>query len=334
MKVAILIACVIVALASSETADENAEPAGHHIGRDTTKNVDSIIPEFQTGKAWSKADSALKAGYYRANSVFKKLNAKAFKAQGAKSKELNKKADKAQMKMKQAKERIQKKYAEDSPQDFGKGPISSADKANKKLAAAAKNTDWGTYGASGTPGKKKFYTDGVISSNAYRDPEGHYLLGASRRRIGAGFGRRRRVGMGTKKLTKKRVVAAEKGHDLLKAMGKPGSDSNTDEDKIIPTTTHKKKEMPQEVPHKENLPAGVAVASKKFLDEADKKALKDSGAGENAQVDKTAHFVTPTEEKILGKAAGDALTGADEEKDAQNAMTDDEVIELLQESFN
>merc|ERR1711865_321546 len=95
MKVAILIACVIVALASSETADENAEPAGHHIGRDTTKNVDSIIPEFQTGKAWSKADSALKAGYYRANSVFKKLNAK---AQGAKSKELNKKADKAQMK--------------------------------------------------------------------------------------------------------------------------------------------------------------------------------------------------------------------------------------------
>ena len=33
--------------------------------------------------------------------------------------------------------------------------------------------------------------DGEISSDAYTGPNGHYYLGSSRRRVGAGFGRRR-----------------------------------------------------------------------------------------------------------------------------------------------
>merc|ERR1711998_223548 len=288
-------------------------------------NVDSIIPEFQTGKAWSDANSALKAGYYKANDLFKKLNAAKFKAQGAKVKELNEKADKAHMALKAAKEKIQKKYAEDDPQDFGKGPQTSADKANKKLDAAAKDTNWGIYGASGTPGKKKFYTDGVISSNAYRDPEGHYLLGASRRRIGAGFGRRRRFGE-KKPLTKSSVKKAEKGHDLLKAMGKPETESGKDEDKIVTTKLlhDKKKEAATAPPAEaEKLPKGVAVADKKYTTKADAEALKESGAGTNAQVDKTAHFTTPTEEAILGKSQGDAVSGANGEE-----VSDEELIEL------
>jgi hypothetical protein len=334
--VSCFIACALVALASSETADVNAEPVGVHIGRGTTKNVDSIIPEFQTGKAWAKSNAALKAGYNEANAAFKKLNAKAFKAQGARVKELNAKAEKAHMKLKEAKERIQKKYAEDDPQDFGKGPETSADKANKALAAKAKDTNWGSYGASGTPGKKKFYTDGAISSNAYRDPEGHYLLGASRRRIGAGFGRRRRFGTPSAdvKLTKKGVETAEKGHDLLKAMGKPETDHNKEEDSILKTKKHKKTEIAA-APEKEQLPAGVKVADKKFLTKSDEAALKATGAGTDAQVDSTAHFETPTEERILGKTAGDAITGATAGSKAEaEEMSDEEVIELLQEPFN
>merc|ERR1711998_117951 len=162
---------------------------------ETTKDVDSIIPEFESGKAWEHANAALKAGYNKANTVYNKLNAEKFKAQGKKVKELNAKAYKALMTLKNAKEKIQKKYAEDDPVDFGKGPLTSADKANAIVDAKAKDTNWGTWGASGTPGKKKFYTDGVISSNAYRTPQGNYILGLSRRRIGAGFGRRRRFGM-------------------------------------------------------------------------------------------------------------------------------------------
>merc|ERR1711939_233478 len=166
MRAVIVIAvCVIVALTSSEGVDEDAasSPSGRYIGRGLSKNVDAIIPEFQSGKPWEHANAQLKAGYNRANALYKKLNAKKYKAQGAKVKELNAKAYKALMRLKKAKLAIQRKYAEDDPADFGKGPMTSADKANKIWDAKAKNTDWGTWGASGVPGRKKFYTDGVIS---------------------------------------------------------------------------------------------------------------------------------------------------------------------------
>merc|ERR1712072_39128 len=360
MRCSLAIACVIVAFLSAEGADDSstAKPVGHYIGTGAStgesKDVSSVIPQFQTGKQWHAANEKLKAGYNRANTLYKKLNAKAYKAQGEKSKELNSKADKALMKLKDAKERIQKKYANDDPADFGEGHLTSADKANKKLDAAAANTDEGTWGSSGTPRQMKWYTDGVISSNARTDEDGHYLLGASRRRIGAGFGRRRRFVDPTKKVTKHEVKKAEKGHEMLKAMGKPGSASSTDTDDIIKgmdkhtsaafkamraATAEKKKEEKKE---KKKLPPGDAQADKKTISEADAAALKATGAGEDAVVDKTAHFTDDTDVKIVGKEETNVITGGEstaaaeaktEGKTEEDEFTEDEVIELIQETL-
>jgi len=74
----------------------------------------------------------------------------------------------------------------------------------------------GSWGASGTPGVRKWYTHGVVSSDAYFNKKGHYFLGPSRRRIGAGFGRRRRSKFNGK-LTPKLIKQATKGKPLLKA---------------------------------------------------------------------------------------------------------------------
>jgi hypothetical protein len=301
--------------------------------------------------------------------VYNKLNAEKFKAQGKKVKELNAKSYKALMTLKNAKEKIQKKYAEDDPVDFGKGPLTSADKANAIVDAKAKDTNWGTWGASGTPGKKKFYTDGVISSNAYRTPQGNYILGLSRRRIGAGFGRRRRFGMpagsgsagGSAALMapfilKHEIKKAEKGHDLLKAMGKvkvPGTAaSTTSQSDIIkamdpaaakaykammhatkdigaPKTPAAKKKAAKKAAAKKELPPGVKEAEKAFVSPKDREELKASGAGVNAEVDKNGHFERITDDKIIGKKETAALTKGEKEQD----WTEDEVMELIQDAF-
>jgi len=246
-------------------------------------------------------------------------------------------------KLKNAKEKIQKKYAEDDPAAFGKGPLTSADKANKIYDAKAKDTNWGTWGASGTPGKKKFYTDGVISSNAYSTPSGH-ILGQNRRRVGAGFGRRRRFGEAAKKTTKADVKKAEKGHSLLKAMGKPTKSKSLSKSSAIVKAAASKKAAAKKAALKrykaaqkakaaaaaaKKLPKGATVAEKKFITPNQAKELKATGAGVNAQVDKTAHFEPSTDAKILGKKQTKALTNGDEEE--EEVMSDSEVMELIQE---
>lgn len=295
-------------------------------------DVASIIPKFQTGNEWAKADEKRRAAYNRANDLFKKTNAAKFKAQGAQRKELNSKADKALVALKEAKEGIQKKYAKDDPMDYGEGPITSADKANKILDAKAKKTETGTYGASGDPLKKKFYTDGVISSNAYRDEDGHYLLGQSRRRIGAGFGRRRRFdvpGTGSAAggpITKDEQEKIEKGHDILKmGLGKPKDPPTMDEetDGILKEgkAHHEDADQKQSDSDDEEAAANAAAEAesgemptpKPTLAPGDKEAnpenmtpdvkaeLKESGAGADAVVDPNAHFTEETNTKIVGK---------------------------------
>jgi len=301
-------------------------------------DVASIIPKFQTGNEWAKADEQRRAAYNRANDLFKKANAAKFKAQGAQRKELNSKANKALVALKEAKESIQKKYAKDDPMDYGEGPMTSADKANKILDAHAKKTETGTYGASGDPwSKKKFYTDGVISSNAYRDEDGHYLLGQSRRRIGAGFGRRRRfdvpgTGSAAGPITKDEQEKIEKGHDILKVgLGKPKDPPTMDEetDGILKEgkAHHEDAEQKQDDANDEEAAANAAAEAesghmptpKPTLPPGDKEAdpheitpdvkeeLKETGAGVDAEVDPNAHFSEETNTKIVGKETAEEL---------------------------
>ena len=91
---------------------------------------------------------------------------------------------------------MQKKYAKDDPADFGGSATdSSSDKADEKRYKKypVKLGGSGSWGASGTVGKEKWYSDGVISTDGWVDKKGHYLLGAHRRRVGAGYGGRRAV---------------------------------------------------------------------------------------------------------------------------------------------
>jgi hypothetical protein len=307
-------------------------------------DVASIIPKFQTGNEWAKADEGKRAAYNRANDLFKKTNAAKFKAQGAQRKELNAKADHALVALKEAKESIQKKYAKDDPMDFGEGPITSADKANKILDAKAKKTETGTYGASGNPwSKKKFYTDGVISSNSYRDEDGHYLLGQSRRRIGAGFGRRRRfdvpgTGSAAGPISKDEQAKIEKGHDILKmGLGKPKDPPSVSEETggIVNegAENHEDADQKQNDANDEEAAANAAAEAesgkmptpKPTLPPGDKEAdpdamapdikaeLKASGAGADAVVDPNAHFTEDTNTKIVGKEEAEEL-GDDDHK--------------------
>jgi hypothetical protein len=308
-------------------------------------DVASIIPKFQTGNEWAHADEEQRAGYNKMNDLFKKLNKKKFEAQGKKRKELNAKADKALVALKEAKEGIQKKYAKDDPVDFPGAKLTSADKANKILDAHAKKTETGTYGASGNPwDKPKFYTDGVISSNAYRDEDGHYLLGMSRRRIGAGFGRRRRIASGSgqapadEPLSKNTQKEIEKGHDVLKeAFGKPKDPKPLDEqtsgildegkehhedaeqkehdedDEQAKADAEAEAESGAVPTPKPTLAPGVKEADKDNMSPETKEELKATGAGADAEVDPGGHFTEETNTKIVGKKEAEELDG-DQEK--------------------
>jgi len=64
----------------------------------------------------------------------------------------------------------------------------------------------------------KSTSTGLSWENAYLDKTGNYHLGPSRRRIGAGFGRRRRHdGKWIGHFSMHKVKQIIKGHDLLKA---------------------------------------------------------------------------------------------------------------------
>merc|ERR1711907_351469 len=67
---------------------------------------------------------------------------------------------------------------------------------------------------------------GYTPADAYTSPSGHYYLGMSRRRIGAGFGRRRRTYVpkkAVKKAVKKTVINAVKNEAKQKANASPSS---------------------------------------------------------------------------------------------------------------
>jgi len=124
----------------------------------------------------------------------------------------------------------------------------------------------GSWGASGTPGVRKWYTHGVVSSDAYFNKRGHYFLGPNRRRIGAGFGRRRRTKFNGK-LTPKMIKQATRGKPILKA--------------------------------------GLLkkVRSKGPFTAYEKKTLITTKAGLHPRVDSSGRFVTRINKNILGKEA-------------------------------
>jgi len=300
----VLLCVALFVVATEGEVEEPAKPK--HLAHDGSVlpggTVDDIIPEFQTGDEWAHANEKMRAAYNRANDNFKKLNAKKYAAQGKARKEVNAKANKALVALKEAKESVQKKYAKDDPSDFGEGPMTSADKANAIRDAKQKDISTGRWGSSGVPGDQKWYTNGVISSDAYRDEDGHYLLGPSRRRIGAGFGRRRRF-----VAANSTVEGAEQGHDILKeGIGKPEPEPEQGEIKDLVKT-----KVPAEVPTKPvvKLPPGVQIADKTKISPEEEETLKATGAGVDAQVDDTAHFTKATDVKIIGVNATEEIAG-------------------------
>lgn len=307
--------CVTFVLVTPEASEAKVADAG-------MGGVDKIIPEFQTGKQWEAASNERRAYYNNADAHYKKTHEKAYKAQGAERKKLNDEAQKALTTLKKAKEGMQKKYADDNPADNGMGKLTSADKANEKLYKKRKKTNSGSMGASGTPGRLKWYSNGVISSDSYRDEKGHYILGAHRRRIGAGFARRRApaVVIAANVTHKELVKAMEKGHGILKeGLGEPKHDNDNqkadpvvenkaaDEVKQAAREAEDAKSAEKKKAEEEKLPAGVVEADKKILKPETVATLKATGAGVDAQVDQSGHFTRETEEKILGKDEADSL---------------------------
>lgn len=279
-----------------------------------SQGVGSIIPKFETGKEWAKTDESHRAAYNKANAAFKKAFAAKFKAQGEERKKLNEEADAALVRLKEAKERIQKKYAKDDPADYGEGPMTSADIANAKLDATAKDYSSGSFGSNGEIGQRKWYTNGVISDDAYTDNNGHYFLGPNRRRVGAGFGRRRRIETVKKNETVgAQVETAEEGHNLLKA----GIGAPEEQDDVTAATASSAAQglsgsdaasyAAMAAATKDILPPGIHEAEKSHMTAEEAAELKASGAGVDAKMDSTAHFTNPTEIKIVGKNATDEL---------------------------
>merc|ERR1719183_2800380 len=119
----------------------------------------------------------MRNSYNEANDHYKKINEAEYKAKGKRRQELAEKAEVALKDLMHAKEMIQKKYAKDDPSDFGH-TASSADKADEKRykSTPVKLGGSGSWGASGDPNKQKWYSDGVISSDAWVSTKGHLLL--------------------------------------------------------------------------------------------------------------------------------------------------------------
>jgi len=290
--------------------------------------VDSIIPEFERSPYWAAANEKEKANFERANEHFMKTNKKAFMATNAEEHELNMKADKAIKELRDAKEAIQKEYAKDDPSDYGEGIMDSSDKANEKLYKThpVKLGGTGSWGPSGTPNKQKWYSDGVISSDAYLTRSGHYLLGQHRRRIGAGYGRRRAVTAASPPSTAADLAMIEEGHPALEsAFGDPAKvDQQDDEaqgsedpilkeglkgeeatesagdDALIDANEKKEKDLAAK---------GEVQASVQNMSPETVNALKDTGAGTDATTDTEGHFTRATTEGIIGSENTDMLKG-------------------------
>merc|ERR1711959_785410 len=239
-----------------------------------------------------------------------------------------------------AKEGMRKKYARDNPADYPPGMPKAVEKRHKARIQGDGRNESGSYGASGCNPhdpkcKPKWSPDGAISSNAYTDKRGRYFLGTNRRRVGAGFGRRRAkkwIGRISKDI--KKQYSAH--HDLLKAAisrhtfeEKKGYYSRSFDKSAFPrkskffgATKHKRKTreiaikimreraVKKSEKGKKHAPKGHAIlkdGDEHKLGETDKNALRATGAGVSAIVDKNGRFHATTVVKILGKSMAKVL---------------------------
>jgi len=264
----------------------------------TTELMEKVfVPTMHDIHEVKARQAKMHARYEKANKYFMKIKKKSYQASNAKQRKLNKKAEQARKRMIAAKEKMQKQYANDDPEDAGKTK-------NDRIDGAGPDT--GSWGSSGTPGDRKWYSDGVTTDQASLNKKnGKYFLGRRRRRIGAGFGRRRAAPQG--KMGPKAVAAAVKGHNLLregisvtvKAKAAKGKKAQAQQ----AVASYSKKTSKGKVRGKE--------ANTRILSPQEKEALKASGAGLKAQVDKTAHFTKATEARIVGKKEANYLRKAE-----------------------
>lgn len=295
--------------------------------------VESIVPEFEDKDVWEHADKFMRDSYYKANNHYKKINKEEYEAQGQRRKELSHKAEVAYKDLTTAKEAMQKKYAKDDPTDYMKKFANSADRADEKRykVTPVKLGGTGTWGSSGDPDKQKWYSDGVISSDGWVDTKGHYLIGQHRRRVGAGFGRRRGAntvdsldktpsGSGIKKI--------EAGHPLLKeAFGDPKKVDAKKEEEVatepkilkdagVKIVANAPKKDTLTVAEKEAIvdaalaKKGLVEPHKENLTAADKKGLQTTGAGPQPIVDKEGHMTKAVDAKIAGKEVAQEIVGS------------------------
>merc|ERR1711967_216755 len=180
----------ISSLLETETdADLEKAPA-----KAAAHKVTSFVPHFKSKKQVLKEQAKMKARYEKANKLYAKVSKKKYEAQGNKQKELNKKAEKAHQAMLKAKAAMMKKYAGDDPENTRDDHLTGKGPATGHYGSTGK---WITnHDGNGGKGKLKWYDDGVTTAQASTvengKNRGKYFLGRRRRRIGAGFGRRRR----------------------------------------------------------------------------------------------------------------------------------------------
>merc|ERR1711959_632942 len=256
-------------------------------------------------KAKAAAKKAMKKEVKRAVKDVKKMKAKAKKKdEKAEVKKLLHKAKKNVKKAKKVQTKTQKRLAHwashqviDDPEDAVKN---FKNKAQEKIHKKRANGD-GRNHSGHWANKYDYYSDGYISNNAYLDKYGHYHLGMSRRRIGAGFARRRRgtgfsAGKWVGRVHSRMLRKIVKGHSLLRE----GLKEHKGERNIYG-------HAPKHPRKKKKLPPGIEEADKNKLTPAMKEALLKSGAGIDAEVDKSGHFAAKTVVKIGGKSLAHSL---------------------------
>ena len=215
---------------------------------------------------------------------------------------------------------MQKKYAKDDPSDFGKA-LTTSDKADEKRYKKypVKLGGSGSWGSSGTPDKAKWYSDGVISTDGWVDKKGHYLLGAHRRRVGAGYGRRR-AAVAKSRPDSANLAKIENGHPALQeAFGDPADSDERkmkNEGKTSPILKaagvgNAALTTPKETVAEEKAAAlkaeGQVEANPATMTEAEKKTLEATKAGTTAVMDTTGHFTKPVDDRIVGTKTADEL---------------------------
>lgn len=114
----------------------------------------------------------------KSNAWYAKHYAKRLTETRAHQKVLNAASEEARLRFIRAKKAMIAKYANDDPSDMGR-PADMEDPLLQGVTPHTKNTPYGA----------------VATDAHYNSRSGHYYLGRRRRRIGAGFGRRRRAPM-------------------------------------------------------------------------------------------------------------------------------------------